>query len=536
MGVFIPADYDISRIQNATEVRVVEALRDRLKDSWHIIPNLDIAKENRPYEIDVLLLHKDFGLIALEVKGGPVEVRHGDWYQSHGKLDVSPPKQAQNAAYALRNDLRESDEILQHLHIAHGVVLPDVSTGNFAGLIDLQPEQLFLRDDIENPQDKVISLALLSPKQQALNDAQVTAIIERIRPDIKFDWDPQAQARNARVSLDRIVREQTRALASLDQNKIVFVQGSAGTGKTRLAIQWARRALQRGDSTLITCFNIPLGSHISRQFTEGDEIYAGCFAEIVEKLPGLPTPPPMPEDLSQLENYYGLTLPRHILQNIEDVTVRFDTIIVDELQDFHGMWVNVLFSLLANHSNTHLLTVGDENQNLHQREGVQAVTACQPTRAQLMTNCRNAQQIGELLHSLGGAEVASASPDGEIFHIEVNSTEEAVEAVINELVSMRDNEVWDMSRVLVATLGNPVKNSLHAASTNELSLVPWEKADDSNILCETIHRTKGLEYDVVILVAPHQGARERLLYVGASRAISRLVLVSPTEVAIQLGL
>jgi hypothetical protein len=536
MGVFIPIDYDISRIQNATEVRVVEALRDRLSDSWHIIPNLDIAKENRPYEIDVLLLHKDFGLLALEVKGGPVEIQHGMWKRRGETFDVAPPKQAQNSAYALRNVLRNSDDSLKHLHVAHGVVLPDVTSFDFTGLIDVQPAQLFLRDDLENPREKVISLALLSYQQQALSDQQVTAIIEVVRPDLTFDWDPQAQARNARVSLDRIMREQTRALASLDQNKIVFVQGSAGTGKTRLAIQWARRALQRGDSTLITCFNIPLGSHISRQFTEGDAIYAGCFVEIVEKLPGLPTPPAMPEDLSLLENYYGLTLPRHILQNIEKVEVRFDTIIVDELQDFHGMWVNVLFALLADHSNTHLLSVGDENQNLYQREGVQAIIACQPTRAQLMTNCRNAQQIGELLHSLGGAEVASASPDGELFHIEVNSTEEAVDAVINELVSMRDNEVWDMSRVLVATLGNPVKRSLHDASNDALSLVPWEEADNSNILCETIHRTKGLEYDVVILVAPHLEARDQLLYVGASRAVSRLVLVSPTEVAMRLGI
>lgn len=536
MGVFIPNDYDISRINNATEVRVVEALRDRLSDSWHIIPNLDIAKENRPYEIDVLLLHKEFGLLALEVKGGPVEVKHGVWKRRGETFDVAPPKQAQNAAYALRNVLRDSDPVLEHLHVAHGVVLPDVTSIDFAGLIDVQPAQLFLRDDVENPREKVVSLALLSSQQQALSDEQVTAIIEVIRPDLKFEWDPQAQARNARVSLDRIMREQTRALATLDQNKMVFVHGPAGTGKTRLALQWARRAMQRGDSTLITCFNIPLGSFISRQFTDSDDIYAGCFEEIVQKLPGLPEPPSKPEDMKLWENYYGLTLPRHILKNIDKVEIRFDTIIVDELQDFHGMWVNVLFALLADHSETHLLTVGDENQNLYQREGVQAINACGPSRAQLMTNCRNSQNIGEMLHVLGGAEVASASPDGEIFHIQVSTVDEAVDAVLSELSSMRDNEVWDLSKVLVATLGNKEKEALQAASTEELSLVSWESVTNGHVLCETVHRTKGLEYDVVILVAPNQDAREQLLYVGASRAVSRLVLVSPTEVALRLGI
>jgi superfamily I DNA/RNA helicase len=332
------------------------------------------------------------------------------------------------------------------------------------------------------------------------------------------------------------MREQTRALATLDQNKVVFVHGPAGTGKTRLALQWARRALHRGDETLITCFNIPLGSFIACQFSETDQVYAGCFEEIVRRLPGLPTPPDAPTDTKLLENYFGLTLPRHILQNIDKVEVRFDTIIVDELQDFHGMWVHVLFALLADGSHSRILTVGDDNQNLYQREGVQAVMACQPSRAQLMTNCRNAQQIGELLHSMGGAEVASASPDGEIFHIEINSLEEAVDAVIHELSSMRDNEVWDLGRVLVATLGNTEKNALHAASTDGLTLVSWENASEGNVLCETVHRTKGLEYDVVILVTANAEAREQLLYVGASRAVSRLVLVSPTQVALRLGI
>jgi hypothetical protein len=536
MGVFIPLDYDISRIKNATEVRVVENLRDRLSDSWHIIPNLDIAKENRPYEIDVLLIHKEYGLIALEVKGGPVEVRKGQWSRRNVPFDVAPPKQAQNAAYALRDELKDSDESLEHIHVAHGLVLPDVVSVSHSDIIDIERKQLFLREDVENFKDRVIDLALMSHRSQPLTDVQATAIIEKVRPDIEFVWDPQSQARNARISLDRIMREQTRALATLDQNQNVYVQGSAGTGKTKLALQWARRALSRDDSTIITCFNIPLGHYIASQFSELDEIYAGYFEDIVAKLPGLPPVPAKPTDPTQLENYYGLTLPRHILKNIDKIEIRFDTVIVDEIQDFHAMWVHVLLALLRSDGPRRFLTVGDEKQNLHGREGVQAVLAFRPTRAELRTNCRNAQRIGELLHSMGGAEVASASPEGEVFVIEANTIEEATEAVITEVQEMLHTEVWDADRILIATIGQNERQALLAASTDALRFTSYEESAEGTITCETVHRAKGLEYDVVVLVAPREDVRYQLMYVGASRAITRLVVIAPAPLFARMGI
>jgi DNA helicase IV len=332
------------------------------------------------------------------------------------------------------------------------------------------------------------------------------------------------------------MREQTRALATLDQNQNVYVQGSAGTGKTKLALQWARRALSRDDSTIITCFNIPLGHYIASQFSELDEIYAGYFEDIVAKLPGLPPVPAKPTDPTQLENYYGLTLPRHILKNIDKIEIRFDTVIVDEIQDFHAMWVHVLLALLRSDGPRRFLTVGDEKQNLHGREGVQAVLAFRPTRAELRTNCRNAQRIGELLHSMGGAEVASASPEGEVFVIEANTIEEATEAVITEVQEMLHTEVWDADRILIATIGQNERQALLAASTDALRFTSYEESAEGTITCETVHRAKGLEYDVVVLVAPREDVRDQLMYVGASRAITRLVVVAPKPLFARMGI
>jgi hypothetical protein len=536
MATFIPEDFDISKVVNPTEARVIDILLHGLKNNWYIVPNLDIAKENRPYEIDILLLHVDYGVIALEVKGGPIEIRQGQWWRRSTRLDVSPPKQAQNAAYALRDELREIDSSLRHLHVEHGVVLPDVLSMSIEDLLEVDRRQLFLNPDLDRVHDCVIDLALFSSQSQALNEQQIALIVEKIRPDVEFLWDPQSQARSARRTLERIVREQTRALSTLDANRRVLVQGAAGTGKTRLAIQWADRAIKRNDSVLFTCFNIPLGDFIASQFRESVNVLAGYFESVVNQLPGLPQLPSKPEDSSQLENYYGLTLPRHILMNIEKVDVRFDTIIVDEIQDFHAMWVHVLIALLRVSDNSRLLTVGDVLQNVYNREGIQVLESFHPTRAELLTNCRNSHSIGGFLRKLGGAEVATASPEGTQYVIPVSDLDSAVEAVHEELRTMIHDEAWDPKRILIATERTKERDAILQYESPSVTVASHDNATTSSVLCETIHRAKGLEFDAVILVTTSPQVRDQLVYIGASRAVNQLVVIAPEETLVRLGL
>ena len=49
--------------------------------------------------------------------------------------------------------------------------------------------------------------------------------------------------------------------------------------------------------------------------------------------------------------------------------------------------------------------------------------------------------------------------------------------------------------------------------------VAWEDLDPKAILCENVHRVKGLEFDHVILVVHDHDVREELVDVGASRAV-----------------
>ena len=53
----------------------------------------------------------------------------------------------------------------------------------------------------------------------------------------------------------------------------------------------------------------------------------------------------------------------------------------------------------------------------------------------------------------------------------------------------------------------------------------------------TCHSAKGLEFDhVVLAVTPNDVGKDDLLYIGCSRAVSGLTVVSPRAVAERLGL
>ncbi len=80
MGILVPFDLSINKLKGA-EARVVQLLADGLSDGWFVIPRLDITAPRRPYEVDVLLIHPGYGLLAVEIKGGPFEIRKGEWYR-----------------------------------------------------------------------------------------------------------------------------------------------------------------------------------------------------------------------------------------------------------------------------------------------------------------------------------------------------------------------------------------------------------------------------------------------------------------------
>lgn len=535
MGTLVPADLPLSSLANDDERRVVAALCEGLSDGWLVLPHVQLRGRGRDHELDVVLVHPDHGVADIEVKGHPVQVREGLWCGRDGRpIEPQPFDQARTNAYALRDELRAAASCLRHLHVEHAVALPN--TSGFDG--DLPPGcervQVLTAADLLDVSDAVVDLMSARWSNQRLTTAQVEAIVGHLRPDAAFRWDPAARMRQARHRLDELGAEQVRVLERLDANRRVVGVGAAGTGKTRLADAWARRAYLRGERVLLTCYNEPLADQIRDRAAPHDEsLVIGPFLRLALGFEGMP-PVEVPDDADH--EWWTITAVGHLVTHFHEVTERFDTIVVDEAQDFSPAWLALLETLLDPDGPRRMLIVADEAQELYQRGFAVPPPEDGWVRCELVSNCRNSQQIARLLrrrlHGAPSPAVGPESVDLRWVPVDPGDPDAVVHAVVGELGRLLDDEERSRDQVAVLTVASTVRDRLLRTGPD---LVRWEHRADG-VLVENVHRVKGLEFDTVVLVSDTDDVPEDLLYVGVGRAVGELVVIGPEGLATRLGL
>ncbi len=347
-------------------------------------------------------------------------------------------------------------------------------------------------------------------------------------------FQPDAQRTIYREILNHISLEQVRAMASLDENTRVVVQGSAGTGKTRLAILWARLAMKRGEKTLLTCYNDPLADFLNA--TSGDQQLPVIqpFLRLIQKLDGIselvePTEP------KEKDTFWNETLPHHVLANIEKIQPMFDTIVVDEAQDFAQSWIEILEALLS--PSGKLLCVADMAQDLYQRGYRPPLGDPLWTKGRLAVNCRNTRQIALLLKKIGGAQPAAACPTGDpVRFVSVRSEQEALAEVRNLITNHIEFHKRKLSDLVIVCRSASERQKLRALSTDVVVISNWKNRGLEHIACETFRRIKGLEADHVVVVGFDSDYQVQELYVAASRARRTLTIIASPAVGGLLGL
>jgi len=357
-------------------------------------------------------------------------------------------------------------------------------------------------------------------------------------------------------SINQFTEEQYKCLDYLEDNKRLLFQGAAGTGKTMIALESAKRSICNGEKILVLCFNKLLGEWITTQLNDyKDEgcFYSGSFHDFLERIAA-------EKSISIIEknsDYYEKQLPAGALKVIgENNEYCFDKIIVDEGQDIiRGGYLNVLDKLLVNglENGKWEFYCDFERQNIFSNH-IQAdeMVGLLDNRAgyvkyKLKVNCRNSKQIAEEISRIFGFDTLTGinNIDGiPVKYLVYNDRKEELELLEKVLLDMRKQRILP-SNITVLSPYKYHKSCLDKInkglfSINNISEEHSLFLKSNNISFATIYKFKGMENNYIIIVdiggEVDKEYFNNLLYVGMSRAKYGLVVLINENMKSKLGI
>lgn len=525
----VPADFDLSLLPAESERRTVGYFLSGLDESWFVIPKVPVVVDSNDREIDIVLVSFDHGAFLVEVKGGIITVQEGAWRQNGRAMD-DPVEQVVAAKHHLIRRLRRNKVDLNGIFLQHIVAFPDIVDFPSAGAGPHCPREIVLtRAEMEHP---LLALQHIARSNVAPGATQLEAFIRALRPDVTEMEVDGSHVHGATNNLHRNSVERLGPVIGLDENRRVYLRGSAGTGKTYVGTRWARRAMVRGESVLYVCYNNLLGAEMISRLNEmsaeiGDcpRVDAGSFHAVLRRLMGADAPPipPASSTQSDFQRYWDHELPAAFENHAIGEDSRFDVIIVDEAQDFHPHWLEMLERLLVDRALSRFYLLADSKQAIYSSNWVPPSGI---TTLELTQNVRNTNRIGTVVRSLGGAELPRAVIPGPAvqFHAAAGM-KEAVKHVRRSLECAMNDLGIPASQLMVLARHRELRDRLCDAFTDDIVLDRWERRSEEIIACETIHRTKGLERIGVVLVDLDDEPDTVLTYVGASRASAFLSII-----------
>lgn len=569
---------------SAGEERLASALEEALKPPWAVYRNVAWLEkrsgmEPADGEADIVLAHPDRGVMVIEVKGGRVARIGGNWesVDRHGTAHPikDPFAQATREMHALRRVCEALPAWPAHrVRFARAIALPD-GAYDTAMSPDGPREIVIDHDDLADIGRRVEGIfdwwsasGDAAADGGAPGDIGMRALHELLAQDVEIASPLAADVSASEATIVRLSERQFAILDALAGQRRAVILGVAGSGKTLLAAEKARRLAAQGFDVLLTCFNRPLAEFLSATIGRHERITVTTFHRLAERLgqeAGLIGPSPAHD------TPYFDTLPDILDQVLRDGGgPRFDAIVVDEGQDLDSVWWLPLLDLLRDPSHGVVYVFGDLNQDLyHAREPDElgVVMPESPPVFYLTENRRSTRAIHDfalrfaspMADGLTPVALGPAGSPVEVFtyaDADPAAGADACRRVLGTVLRrVIDTGRVAASDVVVLTPRSNRSSWLMASDPSAPPVEAWPyrlmpeygpegvvlppPSKGNEVRVATIFRYKGLEAPVVVLceIDGRVGESElaSLLYVGATRARSHLVVVCSESLVGQIG-
>jgi len=514
-----------------------EALRNQLPDEAVLFHSVGLIEGEREQELDLLVAWPGVGIGVIEVKGGHVTRDADGWHrESAGKKRRigSPGVQAQDGRHVLTRYLERNAPDAAKARTAHVVVTPFTTVPSTWSAADCPRTMLLDKADLADAAGCVrAAIEQHGAGHQPLSPAGVDALVQALSGQLPGQTSLLSAAEEHEQRLDQMTRDQVKILDGFRYHDRLKVIGGAGTGKTWLALEQARRLGKSGDRVALLCYSRGLARYFERITaswpTKDRPSYVGLFHR-------LPIEWGAAEGADDDSDYWERRLPVELgqLAAARAPTELFDSIVVDEAQDFGELWWTSLLACLRDPVKGKLFVFLDEAQRVFLRQGVVPIEL--PPYV-LGENIRNTKKIAQLFGSLSGELLKPRGMEGAPVRLVDVPVDEVIEAADNAVDALVE-EGWEPGHVALLTTQHR-----HPEQKNAVDLGGWASYWDAFFAEEDVFYGhvlgfKGLERQVVVLAVNGFREAERakeMLYVGLSRARSLLVIVGPRPLVEQVG-
>jgi hypothetical protein len=484
-------------------------------------------------EIDFAIVNRAGDLLLIEQKSGFLEETADGLVKQYPGKSKNVPVQISRMVSNLRSKLAARGDI-PSVHTDALLYCPDytVRSPETAGLV---PERIV--DASRRDQLCPIVQRLLPVREETPATAKIHAFLRDL---IQLDTDVSALMGQARDLVTRVSGGLAHWARRLEFEPFrLRINGTAGSGKTQLALAEYRATLESGKRPLYVCFNRPLADHFNHIAPGGG--LACTYHQLCDQRVRHAGETP---DFTLSDAFERLQKRAAELPVDEDF--RFDTLIVDEGQDISAEWRDFIFR----HANAgaRLLWLEDPLQNLYGRP---------PTplpgwvTLHATSNYRSPRTIVELLRRLlpGELDIEAASPiSADAIEFLDYADTAGMFARVKEAIRLCYSAGFKKHDVAVLSyhgreqshlmgLDKLGQNSLRRF-TGAYDLFGQPVYSEGDVLVESVYRFKGQSAPAVILTEIDFDALDdkaaRKLFVGATRSSMKLILVIHERAAARL--
>lgn len=512
---------------------------NQLSEEYYVFHSFEIVtlKGNQVLEseTDFVVFHPQKGIICLEAKAGQVKYENGYWQYGSGKRmkHDGPYIQAKRNKWYLKEYMVDHglEYECNNCKKLHAVWFPDVPETNFKGS-NLPGEgdiRITLTSDsfghIQDCIDKIFDFNGQDRCTTNLSEKSVQKILERVlAPSFNLISLQQVEQERNKNVFKRMLREQVALLNYLEEQNNAIINGLAGTGKTVMAVEKARRHSEKDEKVLFLCYNAFLNEHLRKTYPYPHVSYytiAGLSQKFCEKL-----------DYKVLQD--------KLTEMYLEGSFPYQHVIIDEGQDFGKEEIDEveIIELLRENTIENEERKGtfylfyDKNQMVQSKKVPKYIedADCKLT---LYRNCRNTENIAlASLRFLGADKAPKLYPDAVIGDLPeigfCNTKEETIELLNSEIDKYIDAGYNSITILTCKT----EENSIIAECCSD-SKYNYKRG---YVKLTTCRKFKGLESDVIIVVdidkETFADEGEQLMYVGTSRArfkLSCIVNISETD-------